>query len=141
MANRFRGFARMLSTAKNSTSKGGLGGRMFSSEAKKSTKIPKYDVPNDYFMSDRMKVIFAGKDYHSLTPAQRIKIINRHVDIEMIKSISCGAAVALTLCHLYGYFAYGFYPFQEDPLGENKDYRSRLMELKALRARNGLLDE
>ncbi|MCL7025601.1 hypothetical protein MKW94_012224 [Papaver nudicaule] len=106
MANRLRGFARMFSTAKNSTRTEGFGGRKFSSTAEKSTKIPKEDFYHEYTKDTY------GENYESLTYAERKKIstkrINRQVDRDMIKVLSIGVAGGVVLSILYGTVAFGW---------------------------------
>ncbi|MCL7049064.1 hypothetical protein MKW94_017330 [Papaver nudicaule] len=100
MANGFSGFAKILSTAMNSTRKEGLIGRMLSSVAGKiSTKVPK----------DAALV--------ELTVAERRKLMNREVDVAAIKGIATGAAGAAVFSH----FAFGWNPFKKDTLGADKD--------------------
>ncbi|KAI3858588.1 hypothetical protein MKX03_005636 [Papaver bracteatum] len=122
MANRFMGFARLFSSsAKNFTRKEGFL-RMFSSTAGKSTKNHK---------------IFGDVDYDSLTDAQRMKIINRHVYFETITRFSTGVAIGLTLGCLYGYFSIGWYPFKDTFEGK-ENYRNHALRLEKLKlqARN-----
>ncbi|RZC54015.1 hypothetical protein C5167_012865 [Papaver somniferum] len=89
MANRFRGFAMMLSTAKNSTRKEGSG-RMFSSTAQESPK-------------ERMKNTSGDINYEDTdTRTTRNFYLN----------VSKGASVGLTIGTIYGYFVYGWYPFK-----------------------------
>ncbi|KAI3940027.1 hypothetical protein MKW98_029803 [Papaver atlanticum] len=120
MANRLRGFARMLSTAKNSTIKEGFSRRV-SSSAGKSTKNHKGDAPMDY-VSEQMKEIFGDIDYGTLTYAERKKImtryVNREVDIEALKILSMSLAIGLTVSSVVGYFSGWWYPFKD--AGEQK---------------------
>ncbi|KAI3858584.1 hypothetical protein MKX03_005632 [Papaver bracteatum] len=109
---RKEGFSRMFSSAaKNATRKDGYFGRMFSSNAGKSTINHKDD-----FHSERMKEIYGGIDYRKLSRAERNKIIDRRtkreVDIAALKAISLSAAIGLTVSSVYDYFAYGWYPFK-----------------------------
>ncbi|KAI3858583.1 hypothetical protein MKX03_005631 [Papaver bracteatum] len=124
MANRLRGFARMLSTAKNSTRKEGFSRRV-SSSAGKSTKNHKGDAPMDY-VSKQMKEIFGDIDYGTLTYSEREKIITRHanreVDIQALKILSMGVAIGLTVTSLVGYCSVGWYPFK-DALWGNKNFQ------------------
>ncbi|MCL7024602.1 hypothetical protein MKW94_006219 [Papaver nudicaule] len=88
MANRLRGFTRMLSTARNSTRK------EFSSPAgKKSTQNLK-DV--------------------GVTDAERAKQIDREVTIDTTKALLKGAAGGLVLGSVICYFVYGWNPFNMD---------------------------
>ncbi|MCL7036440.1 hypothetical protein MKW94_012329 [Papaver nudicaule] len=111
MANRFRGFAGMFSSAaKNSTRTEGFGARKFSSKTEKSTKIPKEDFYHEY-----MKDTY-GENYESLTYAERKKIstkrINRQVDRDMIKVLSIGVAGGLVVSFLYGGVAFVWKAYQ-----------------------------
>ncbi|MCL7029528.1 hypothetical protein MKW94_000397 [Papaver nudicaule] len=104
MANRLRGFAKMLSTAKNSTCKER---RMFSSGAESNAK--------GVYLSERMKEIYGDMDYRTLTSAQKDKIVQRHVNrelnIEFMKALSTGAAIGLAIN-----FAFGLWPFHRKDL-------------------------
>ncbi|XP_026454885.1 uncharacterized protein LOC113356089 isoform X2 [Papaver somniferum] len=104
MANRFRGFGRMLSTAKNTTRKEG------------------FAPPIDY-VSERMKQI-VGDNYRELTFAQQkeaiTKRVNKRVDNEMIKAISAGATFCLALSALYTCILFGWYPFKIGKEEEDK---------------------
>ncbi|MCL7039166.1 hypothetical protein MKW94_017433 [Papaver nudicaule] len=96
MANRLGGFARMLSTAKNSTREEGLVGRMFSFTAgKNSVKNSKDAAPV------------------ALTVAERRKRMNREVDIAALKGMATGAAIVAGISH----FAFGWNPFSKDLFG------------------------
>ncbi|MCL7026650.1 hypothetical protein MKW94_008600 [Papaver nudicaule] len=118
MANGFRGFGRMLSTAKNSTREEGLVGRMLST-AKNSTR--KEGFGGRMFSSDAGKnSTKISKDAAApvkLTAAERTKRINREVDLYMLKSIAAGVVPGLFL----SYCAYRWNPF-EDTLEGGKDY-------------------
>ncbi|KAI3860911.1 hypothetical protein MKW92_017225 [Papaver armeniacum] len=102
MATRFRGFVRMLSGAKNSTKKEGSGG-MLSSTAQESPK-------GDYY-SERMKEIY-GADYAKLSDAEMEKIYTRRVNREFNNNVIEGLFIGLAIGSVYGYFAYGWYPFK-----------------------------
>ncbi|KAI3874044.1 hypothetical protein MKW92_034121 [Papaver armeniacum] len=93
MGTKFMGFARMLSTAKNSTRKEGFG-RMFSSEVQKPPKV----------------------DMDTLTRSQRNKIIEEEVDArfrdDAVKGLCSGSMFGLVLGIVYGYVGFGWYPFK-----------------------------
>ncbi|MCL7036441.1 hypothetical protein MKW94_012330 [Papaver nudicaule] len=104
MANRFRGFGRMLATAKNSTRKEGFG-RKYSSETEKSIRIQK----------DAAAPV-------ELTDAERTKLVNREVDLLMLKALSYGVGGSVVLGCIYGCFKSGWDSLMKDTLGGNKDY-------------------
>ncbi|MCL7042305.1 hypothetical protein MKW94_013423 [Papaver nudicaule] len=112
MANGFRGFARMMSTVKNSTRKEGLG-RMFSSKAQKSTTIQKDAAPPLYW-AEKMKKAYGDRDPASLTEAERYRVIKRQVYIEVFTGVSVGSALGLT----FVYIATGWYPYQATIWGD-----------------------
>ncbi|KAI3868455.1 hypothetical protein MKW92_017999 [Papaver armeniacum] len=87
MAIRFRGFARMLSTAKNSTRKEGLC-RICSSAVQESPK-------------ERMKNTSGDINYEDTRTTRNFYL-----------NVSKGASVGLTIGTIYGYFVYGWYPFK-----------------------------
>ncbi|KAI3872141.1 hypothetical protein MKW98_011633, partial [Papaver atlanticum] len=106
MANRFRGFARMLSTANNSTRKEGFG-RRFSSTVEKP--------PKDDFDNELTKKIFGDSELHRAR-AERNKMLDSQPDSEFkmiaLKGLSIGAAMGLVLGSLYSYLVTGWYPFK-----------------------------
>ncbi|RZC93856.1 hypothetical protein C5167_016551 [Papaver somniferum] len=110
MANKLRGFARMLTNAKNSTRKEGFS-RTFSSFAEKST-----EKQGDVGL-DKIKL------------AQRTKAINREVDIEMIQLLSASVAGGVVLGCLYSYFLRGWNPFEDTP-GRDKDYGNHALQVQ-----------
>ncbi|MCL7043563.1 hypothetical protein MKW94_021844 [Papaver nudicaule] len=121
MANRIRGFARMLSTAKASTRKEGFC-RMFSSSG--ADKNPKPKVEYDYY-TERMKEIFGDTDYRTLTLAERRKMIDRRIFREFgaraLKTLSIVAAVGVT-----GFCALELYPsYRKDTCGRNEQNEDR----------------
>ncbi|MCL7035895.1 hypothetical protein MKW94_005207 [Papaver nudicaule] len=112
MANGFRGFARMLSTARNSSGKEGFR-RMFSSAAEESIKIPKDAAPVE------------------LTAAERIKRISRDVDWSMMKSIATGLAAGLVICQVF------FAPLlKKDTLGADKDNEPIVIRVHGLNSKH-----
>ncbi|MCL7022579.1 hypothetical protein MKW94_014787 [Papaver nudicaule] len=95
MANRLGGFAKVLSTAKNSTRKEGFR-RRFCSAAEK---------------------VFGDIDYRSLTDAQMQKFMDRKVGreltIRILKAVSIGSALGLAIGGVYSYLVMGYYPFKK----------------------------
>ncbi|MCL7036303.1 hypothetical protein MKW94_011780, partial [Papaver nudicaule] len=90
MANRLRGFTKMLSTAKNSTRKEGFC-RMYSSSSSGAENGPGNDYLRRY-----MKEFYGDIDYRTLTHAQKTKIIQKHVNKELTIEAAKGlAAVAV----------------------------------------------
>ncbi|MCL7040376.1 hypothetical protein MKW94_000210 [Papaver nudicaule] len=104
MANQFRGFGRLLSTANNSTRKEG------------------------FWWGAAAPVDDIGP--RTLTDAERKKLVNREVDRDMIKVLSIGVAGGVVLSILYGTVAFGWDVYmntlKKDALRGDKDYETQM---------------
>ncbi|MCL7042679.1 hypothetical protein MKW94_004127 [Papaver nudicaule] len=96
MANRLRGFTKMLSTAKNSTRKEGFC-RMYSSSSDAE------NGPGSDYLRSYMKEIYGDIDYRTLTYAQRDKIIQKHVNKELYIEAAKGLAVVAVFGVAFNY--------------------------------------
>ncbi|KAI3843628.1 hypothetical protein MKX03_002124 [Papaver bracteatum] len=110
MATRFRGFARMLSTAKNSTKKEGLC-RICSSAVEESPK-------------ERMMNTSGDIDYQDIA---------RRANKEFYINVGKGASVGVTLGIIYNYFVIGWYPFK-DTIEGGKYHRNHALQPETVHA-------